>query len=141
MMSILKGFIIDIESLFVGSFKNFLNDLLSTLKTECIDIEHYNSLIDKYFSSDDVEFTASEVYNYHIYEKDDILQSDEIINVICQLINTDISFISLDPKRLSIMITKTRSTKAIKALLYQLFIRSRKWTFGIHMIPPLRYHI
>ena len=83
-------------------------------------------MIDKYFSSDDVEFTASEVYNYHIYEKDDILQSDEIINVICQLINTEISFISLDPKRLSIMITKTRSTKAIKALLYQLFIRSRK---------------
>lgn len=121
-----KGIHHDIESLFVGSFKNFLNDLLSTLKIECIDIEHYNSLIDKYFSSDDVEFTASEVYNYHIYEKDDILQSDEIINVICQLINTDISFISLDPKRLSIMITKTRSTKAIKALLYQLFIRSRK---------------
>ena len=39
---------------------------------------------------------------------------------LCRLINTDVSFISLDPKRLSIMIMKTKSTAAIKSLLNQL---------------------
>ena len=45
---------------------------------------------------------------------------------LCRLINTDVSFISLDPKRLSIMIMKTKSTAAIKSLLNQLFQRNRK---------------
>ena len=48
-----------------------------------------------------------------------------IINTLIQLINQDVSFISFDPKRLSVLILKTQSTSAIKALLNQLFIRHR----------------
>ena len=55
-----------------------------------------------------------------------MIRDSKVISTICKLINTDVSFISLDPKRLSIMIVKTQNSTAIKALLNQLFQRSRK---------------
>lgn len=48
-----------------------------------------------------------------------------MINAIVKLINLDVSFISFDPKRISVLILKTQSTTAIKALLKQLFMRHR----------------
>lgn len=116
----------DIEELFEGKFQDFLNSLLSSLKEDYIDVEHYNLLIDQHFNSDDIEFTPTEVYNHYIYECEEVLRDSKVISTICKLINTDISFISLDPKRLSIMIMKTQNSSAIKALLNQLFQRNRK---------------
>ena len=83
-------------------------------------------MIEQYFSSDDIEFTPTEVYNYYIYECEEVTQDSKVISTICKLINTDVSFISIDPKRLSIMIMKTQNSSAIKALLNQLFQRNRK---------------
>lgn len=116
----------NIEELFEGKFQEFLNSLLASLKEDYIDVEHYNSLIEHHFSSDDIEFTPTEVYNHYIYECEEVIQDSKVISTICKLINTDVSFISLDPKRLSIMIMKTKSPSAIKALLNQLFQRNRK---------------
>lgn len=116
----------DIENLFEGNFQEFLDSLLLLLEIDYIDVERYNSLINKYFSSSDIEFTPIEVYNHFIYENENIFQDDKVVETICKLINTDISFISLDAKRLSIMIMKTKNSKAIKALLNQLFQRNRK---------------
>jgi hypothetical protein len=53
------------------------------------------------------------------------VRSAEVIFEIVHLINQDISVISFDPKRLSVLIIKTQSTQAIKALLNQLFQRHR----------------
>lgn len=116
----------DIEDLFEGKFQNFLDSLLLALKTDYIDVEHYNTLINQNFGSNDIEFTPTEVYNHFIYESENVLQDSKVVTTICKLINTDVSFISLDPKRLSIMIMKTKSSSAIKALLNQLFQRNRK---------------
>lgn len=116
----------DIEELFEGKFQDFLSSLLLSLKEGCIDVEHYNFLIDQHFNSDDIEFTPIEVYNHYIYECEEVIRDSKVISTICKLINTDVSFVSLDPKRLSIMIVKTQNSTAIKALLNQLFQRSRK---------------
>ena len=121
-----NGIQLDIEELFEGKFQEFLDSLLSSLKEDYIDVEHYNSLIEQHFSSDEIEFTPTEVYNHYIYECEKAIQDSKVISTICKLINTDVSFISLDPKRLSIMIMKTQSSSAIKALLNQLFQRNRK---------------
>ena len=115
----------NISDLFADKFQEFLDSLLSALRNDYIDVEHYNSLIDKHFSSDDIEFTPMEVYNHFIYECEEVIQDSKTISTICELIKADVSFISLDPKRLSIMIMKTKSEKAIKALLNQLFKRNR----------------
>ena len=119
----------NIEELFAGSLKSFLEDLSLELLFDSIDIETYNQLIEKHFSSDDIEFTPSEVLNYFVYENDLELQTEPVINEIVGLVEQSISFISLDPKRLAIMIMKTKSEKAIKSFLNQLFKRSRadKW--------------
>lgn len=119
----------NIEELFAGALRRFLNGLAIELLLDSIDIEKYNELINKHFSSEDIEFTPSEVFNYFVYESEEELQSDAVIKEIVKLVQQSISFISLDPKRLTVMIMKTKSDKAIKGFLNQLFKknRSNKW--------------
>ena len=119
----------NIEELFSGALYRFLNDLSIELLFDSIDIERYNELINEHFSSDDIEFTPSEVFNYFVYEDEDELESEPVVKEIVGLVERSISFISLDPKRLTVMIMKTQSDKAIKGFLNQLFRnnRSGKW--------------
>lgn len=114
-----------IESLFSGSLASFLQEISSVIDKDCLDIETYNALIEKHFDDDTIEFTATEVYNYFVYEDDAEVKSKAVISAIVKLINQDVSFISFDPKRISVLIIKTQSTSAIKALLNQLFRRNR----------------
>lgn len=118
-----------IEELFSGSLQRFLSDLSIELLFDSIDIETYNELIYKHFSSDGVEFTPSEVFNYFVYENEEELRSEAVIKEIVDIVEQGISFISLDPKRLTVMIMKTQNGKAIKGFLNQLFKRNRadKW--------------
>lgn len=119
----------NIEELFPGSLQAFISDLSKNLLFDCIDVETYNKLIEKHFSSDNVEFTPSEVFNYFVYENDSELQSEVVVSEIVKLVKRSISFISLDPKRLTILIMKTKNDRAIKGFLNQLFKRNRadKW--------------
>lgn len=114
-----------IESLFSGSLASFLQEISSVIAKDCLDIEVYNALIEKHFGDDAIEFTATEVYNYYVYEDEVEVKSNAVISAIIKLINQDVSFISFDPKRISVLILKTQSTSAIKALLNQLFQRDR----------------
>lgn len=118
-----------IEELFSGTLPKFLNELLVKLLLENMDIESYNMLIEKHFSSEDIEFTSSEVLNYFIYENETELKTKEVTNEIINLIKQDISFINFDPKRLTIMIMKTNNQDAINTFLNQLFNRDKneKW--------------
>ena len=118
-----------IEELFKGAFLLFLKDLSNNLLLDNIDIETYNKLIEQHFSSDDIEFTASEVFNYFVYEDKKELQSKEVINEIMKLIKKSISFVSLDPKRLTVMLIKTKEKRIIKEFLNQLFNKDKmdKW--------------
>lgn len=106
-----------------------MNDLSIELLLDSIDIERYNELVNKHFSSDDIEFTPSEVFNYFVYENEDELKSELVIKEIVGLVEQSISFISLDPKRLTVMIMKTQNDRAIKGFLNQLFRKNRsdKW--------------
>ncbi len=119
----------DIEEMFVGALKNFVDDLYVELVFDSIDVEKYNEIIKRHFSSDDIEFTSNEVFNYFVYENERELKSEPVVNSIVSLVEQSISFISLDPKRLTVMIMKTHNDKAIKKFLNQLFIKNRegKW--------------
>ena len=114
-----------IENLFSGSLASFLQEISSVIAKDYLDIEMYNALIEKHFGDDTIEFTATEVYNYFVYEDEVEVKSKAVISAIIKLINQDVSFISFDPKRISVLILKTQSTSAIKALLNQLFQRNR----------------
>lgn len=115
----------DIEEHFSGELLKFIKDLSLELLLDSISIEDYNKIIEQHFSSDDIEFTASEVFNYYVYENDTELQTEAVINEIIEIVKQSISFINLDPKRLTIMIMKTKSEVAIKSFLSQLFERNR----------------
>ena len=114
-----------IEELFAGALAHFLKGISETLATDFLDIEKYNELIEQHFGNESIEFTATEVFNYFVYEDSSEVQTAEVISEIIRLINRDVSVISFDPKRLSVLIIKTQSTQAIKALLNQLFQRHR----------------
>jgi AbiA family abortive infection protein len=110
---------------FPGSLSGFLERIDIALSSDSIDVEQYGSIVEECFSAPGIEFTPGEVFNYFIYENDLQLQSSEIVDKIVALIKKNIAFISLDPKRLTVMIMKTHSDTAIKALLNQLFKRDR----------------
>ena len=119
----------NIEDLFKDALLGFLQDLLDRLIYDSVDIEKYNGLIDRHFSSEDIEFTPNEVFNYFVYENEEDLNTAKVTDKILELIRQSIAFINLDPKRLTVMIMKTHSDKAIRAFLNQLFTRYRsgKW--------------
>lgn len=118
-----------IEELFSGSLKAFLSDLSFELLLDSVDVEKYNELIKAHFSHDDVEFTPSEVFNYFVYENQKELTSQDVVDEVSGLVEQDISFISLDPKRLGVMIMGAHNDQAIKNVLNHLFRRHRaeKW--------------
>ena len=119
----------EIERLFSGRLLSFINDISNELLFDSITVEKYNEIICNNFSLPDIEFMPNEVFNYFIYENEDELQSNDVVKAITDLVNQDVSFISLDPKRLTVMIMKTHNDNAIKAFLNHLFIknRSNKW--------------
>lgn len=122
----------NIEELFHGALYRFLCDLSTELILDSVDIEKYNKLIEKHFSSDDIEFTSTEVFNYFVYEDEMELLSAPVIKEISDLVKYSISFIALDPRRLTIMIMKTKDEGAIKGLLNQLFERDRKNNWNLY---------
>ena len=119
----------NIEEQFHGALHSFLIDLSIELLLDSVDIEKYNDLIRKHFSSSDIEFTPSEVFNYFVYENEEELQSEPVIKEIVELVKHSISFINLDPKRLTVMIMKTKDDQAIKGFMNHLFKKNRadKW--------------
>ena len=114
-----------IESLFPGALASFLEDFSEIITKESLDVEKYNALIEKHFSNNTIEFTATEVFNYFVYEDDEEINSEAVKKAIIKLIKKEVSFISFDPKRLAVLILKTQSESAIKALLNELFKRNR----------------
>ena len=107
------------------SFYQFITRLANILDNDYITIEEYNELINEYFFDENIEYTPIEIFNYFIYSSDIIRENKKISNSICQLIKKDISFISLDPKRLTTLVLKTENESAIKSLLNSLFKRSK----------------
>lgn len=115
-----------IEELYGGSLVDFLRKLLSEIDNEFPDVERYNTLVEQHFSHEDVEFTATEVFNYFVYECEEEASSSEVSTLMVELIKKNISVLSLDPKRLGVLVMKTHNDKAIKATLNELFTRNRK---------------
>ncbi|MGJ7045792.1 AbiA family abortive infection protein [Thermoanaerobacterium thermosulfurigenes] len=124
-----NGIKFEIEELANDNVITFLNNIESALLYGDITVDDYNEIIKKSFLIEDVEFTPQEIFNYFIFEKSNVFQNKEVIETINRIICKNISFISLDPKRLTIMILNTKSDMAIKAFLNQLFNRHRakKW--------------
>lgn len=107
------------------SFYQFITKLASILDNDYITIEEYSELINEYFYDENIEYTPIEIFNYFIYGSDIIGKNKKLSDSICQLIEKDISFISLDPKRLTTLVLKTKNGRAIRSLLNSLFKRSR----------------
>jgi len=115
----------DIGSFFIGKLQEFLNEIYEVLCDCGITNAKYSGIIEKHFSNDDIEFTPEEVFNYLVYENQTELKQPSVSRKLVQIINQDVSFLSLDPKRLSVMVMQSGSDNAVKAMLNQLFIRSR----------------
>lgn len=114
-----------VAELFNGSLTEFLVDIYERICQNEITNEQYIQLIDSHFGNDDIEFTASEVYNYLTYENQTELKSSRVSEILVNIIKTDVTFLSIDPKRLAVMIIQSGNNLAVKAMLNQLFQRFR----------------
>lgn len=115
----------DIGDFFAGKLQGFLTEIYDKICEQGLTNEQYTKLIEKHFSSDDIEFTPEEVFNYLVYENQSELKQTDVSRILVRIINRDISFLSIDPKRLSVMAMQSGNNNAVKAMLNQLFIRSR----------------
>ncbi len=118
-----------IEESYRGSLAVFLGRLYELLQTDCPDVEQYNELVEDHFYHEDIEFTASEVFNYFVYECEDEASSEDVARLMVKIIRRNINVLSLDPKRLGVLVMKTHNDSAIKTTLSELFNRNRagKW--------------
>lgn len=119
----------NISLFFKDKLWEFLKELNKELLYNTIDRKTYNEMIDTHFSKDDIEFIPTEVFNYFIYEDSEEIRTKAVKKEIEFITEKGISLVAFDPKRLTVMIMKTKSNKAIKSLLNQLFNRDRtgKW--------------
>ena len=115
----------EINSFFSGKLLGFLTEIYDGLCEQGLTNEQYSKLIEIHFTSEDIEFTPEEVLNYLVFENQTELKQPEVSRILVQIINKDVSFLSIDPKRLSVMVMQSGNDNAVKAMLNQLFIRSR----------------
>ncbi|MGY3725074.1 abortive infection protein, AbiA family [Granulicatella balaenopterae] len=113
----------NIADLFQDTLLKFLRKLNNKISKENITVDEYNELINEVFGLPNVEYKPNEVFNYYVYNSQ-ILSSEEC-EEIDKLVKNDISFISLDTKRLTVLILKTKNGKAIKSVLNKLFNKSK----------------
>lgn len=113
------------------SLEKFLERLSFHINTGTLDIENYNQSIEDSFQTPDLEYTANELFNHCVYGSNASLQGPSFIEKLKKILQTDVSFIALDPKRLTVMIVKTQNGELIKILLNHLFIRNRngQWNY------------
>lgn len=121
----INGVEFEIGELYSGSVKNFLGELFDNICNCGITNDEYTQLVQKHFSFDDIEYTADEVFNYLVYENQSEIKQSDVSKLLVEIINKDISFISIDPKRLTVMVLQSGNDNAVKALLNQLFKRHR----------------
>lgn len=115
----------EIAALFEGRLEGFLTDVYKYVNGYGITNDKYNQLILDHFSIEDVEFTAREVYNYLVYESQNEMKRPEVTSALVRIINRDVSFLSIDPKRLAVMVMRSGNDSAVRSMLNQLFIRYR----------------
>lgn len=120
-----NGAELDVGEFFAGKLHGFLSEIYRKLCEQGLTNDIYSRLIDKHFHSADIGFTSEEVFNYLVYENQNELKKQEVSRILVRIINKDISFLSIDPKRLSIMVMQSGNDNAVKAMLNQLFIRAR----------------
>ena len=116
----------DLGEMFSGKLKDFLEDIYDQLDGIGLTNATYMSLIEKHFHREDIEFTATEVFNYLVYDNRAELMTAEVSKTLERIIKKDISVLSIDPKRLSVMVMQAGGDRAIKAMLNELFQRNRK---------------
>ena len=115
----------DIGGFFFGKLESFLREIYETLCNRGLTNEQYSKLIEKHFISEDIEYTPEEVYNYLVYENQTELRQPEVSKLLVRIIKTDVTFLSIDPKRLSVMVMQSGNDNTVKEMLNQLFNRYR----------------
>ena len=114
-----------IGDFFHGKIQGFLEDIYSYISTNELTNATYNELIEKHFQRDDIEFTPTEVFNYLTYENQTEIKTPEVSKAIVKILKTDVSILSIDPKRLTALVIRSGDNKTVKTMLNELFVRNR----------------
>lgn len=98
-----------------------LNEVLLDIQSENnITREKYNTILKNRLGNID-NYTENEIFNSIIYTNNSILSNKKMIDNLRILINYKFDFIYCDPKRLTILILKTKDEKTIKLFLKKLY--------------------
>ncbi len=115
---------IDFKELCPNGITSFIAELEREHVSNNLSVITYNEAIKKAFQLPKVEYLPFEIYNKLIYSNT-TWDDKETINSIKNIIQQSNYLISLDPKRLTILITKTNCEVLIKKLLNNLFEKNK----------------
>jgi AbiA family abortive infection protein len=110
----------------------FLEELKISLEEYDLDVNKYNEIIKDSFYIENTTFMAEEIFNIMIYREHPLFAGKEFVDKLLALIKNDYNFLKFDPKRLVIMVTKTKSQTLIKIFLSKLFESARNETWDVY---------
>lgn len=87
--------------------------------------EKYNLILKERLGSID-NYTENEIFNSIIYTKNSSVSNKNTIDILKLLIEKKFEFIYCDPKRITILIIKTKDEETIKLFLKRLYQKQRK---------------
>lgn len=121
----IKGEEFDFADLCPTQILDFLNNLYAKSAVKPMSSMHYKEVVESTFSFEGIECQADEILNALVYSDYINYETPEIIDACLQLLQSDSYILSLDPKRLTVVMLKTKSEEVIKAFLNALFFRAR----------------
>lgn len=102
-----------------------LHDVLFDILIENnITREKYNLILKNRLGNID-NYTENEIFNSIIYTTNSIMSNKNMINILKLLIDQKFDFIYCDPKRLTILIVKTKDEETIKLFLNKLYQKKK----------------
>lgn len=102
-----------------------LHDVLFDLLIESnITREKYNAILKNRLGNTD-NYTENEILNSIIYTNNSIMSNKNMIDILKLLIEQKFEFIYCDPKRITILIVKTKDEETIKLFLNKLYQKKK----------------
>lgn len=119
-----------ISQFYLNDIDEFLDHLIDCNEKHILTNKEYRESITKYLTHEDIEFSAIEIFNYFVYNKDSFDLVPNSVDKVKRLFEADLNILCLDPKLLTILLLKTKDEELIKKMLNNEFSKfhSSNWT-------------
>jgi AbiA family abortive infection protein len=100
---------------------SFLEKVKYSLDKCELDFNKYTEIVNEVFAIENTEYNSQVVFNSLVFQNHSLFKDKIFIERMLEIVNEDYDFLKLDPKRLVVILLKTKNELLIKAFLDKLF--------------------